>query len=78
MFSATTIGAIVTYKHPLFVLQGLEAVPELRTLLAASNRFETLDDLRPLWGCRCLTTVDLRNNKLESEEGLLQLLQARL
>lgn len=49
--------------------------PELRTLLAAGNNFETIDDLRPLRTCRCLTTVDLRNNNLESAEGLIDLLQ---
>lgn len=55
----------------------MEAVPGLRTLLAANNRLETAADLQPLRACRCITTVDLRNNKLESEEGLVQLLQAR-
>ena len=59
----------------VYGLQGVEAVPGLRTLLAANNRFETAADLQPLRACRCITTIDLRNNKLDSEEGLVQLLQ---
>jgi len=64
----------LTLVHQL-LQKGLEAAPELGVLYAANNRIGKVEDLEALKLCPRLSTLDLRNNKLETEGGLLELLQ---
>lgn len=56
-------------------MAGVEALPQLETLLAANNLFPDASALEPLRACTALRTLDLRDCKITSADGLLDVLQ---
>lgn len=55
---------------------GVEALPQLETLLAANNLFPDMAAVAPLAACKALQTLDLRDCKIASADGLMEILKA--
>lgn len=55
---------------------GVEALPQLETLLAANNLFPDVAAVAPLAACKALQTLDLRDCKIASPDGLMEILKA--
>lgn len=54
---------------------GVENLTQLQTLLAASNMLPDLAAVAPLRACTALQTLDLQNNKIEDEDGIVDFLK---
>ena len=52
-------------SNMLTSLEGLDACPNLSTLLATRNKLETIQALAPLANCPGLLTLDLQDNNLK-------------
>lgn len=55
-------------NNELTSLEGINSLPKLSSLICASNKLQGIDALSGLSTCKWLSTLDVQQNKLDSEE----------
>ena len=60
-------------ENQISMVEGLGTLVKLRSIFLGANEFNSVDSVAGLVDCPAMASIDLRDNKLDAEDGYLEL-----